>query len=138
MRKPSLLITVSIIALIFAAPAFAEKPAQDAEQTLAPEMIQTTAEKPVVKGVCDASVTCWDGSPVSCSGNNTCTAVDSNCPWERGYVKCDGNYTYCPDCPFCRLQGRLCKDDDRCTSLPECAHCWCDFIEPGIGICYCP
>jgi hypothetical protein len=53
------------------------------------------------KSACTASATCRDGSTVSCEGNSSCSAVDSQCPWgEQGHVTCDGGTTWCPACPF--------------------------------------
>jgi hypothetical protein len=53
------------------------------------------------KALCNASATCNDGSTVSCEGNSSCSAVDSQCPWgEGGHVTCDGVTTSCPACPF--------------------------------------
>lgn len=62
---------------------------------------------------CSATANCLSGT-VSCTGNNSCQAVDQNCsssPQQLGYVTCDGVTTRCP---------LAC---DGCAPLDWCCHC---------------
>lgn len=71
------------------------------------------------KSACNATANCWDGTTRSCSGNTSCSAVDSNCSGgQRGSVTCDGVTTQCPSC---------CPDLDctaeRASCASDCAGC---------------
>lgn len=69
---------------------------------------------------CTAQASCGSGvTPVSCSGNSTCSAIDRNCPSQRGQVTCDGVTKTCAVCPvdYCA----------QCASTGDCvACCRCD------------
>lgn len=114
--------------------------------------LPVTAPAPAVaatgldKALCTASAHCWDGSTVSCQGNNSttsCTGTDSNCSvGQRGSVNCDGNITLCPACPsssctsFCAAEREACASDcypcgfsfTCSSSTPPCTRsCKCKF-----------
>jgi hypothetical protein len=98
------------------------------------------------KALCSAQANCWDGSVISCQGNNSttsCSATDSNCSaGQRGSVTCDGNTTLCPACPPQDCGPDFCtwEDEDNCAaSCYPCSYrltcnttycfeiCRCDF-----------
>ncbi|HEX4965160.1 MAG TPA: hypothetical protein VF173_30405 [Thermoanaerobaculia bacterium] len=87
----------------------------------APEL---AAKRPAIdqKALCTASAHCWNGTTVSCSGNNSttsCSATDSNCSvHQRGSVTCDGVTTSCPVCP-CDLN----CTDERANCVDICSPC---------------
>src|SRR6478752_5860402 len=117
MKKMVLGLSLSLAALAFLmAPAMAaSSPPQVARvlsvtdqaflASLATPAATPAAKRPQIgpKSLCTASANCWDGSTVSCSGNNSttsCSATDSNCSvHQRGSVTCDGVTTSCPICP---------------------------------------
>jgi hypothetical protein len=75
------------------------------------------------RSACTAVANCASGT-VSCSGNSSCTAVDSNCDiGQRGQVTCDGVTTLCPLCPCddtpvcCRCE----RDPGDCKACCRCA-----------------
>jgi len=101
--------------------------------------------KPATEGGCSAIADCDDGSHVTCSGDTTCTSIDSSCPASRGYVRCDGITKYCTPCPACSLSGSPCSTDAACRLEPGCDDCNCvlpfkvlDPAENIRGICSCP
>jgi hypothetical protein len=72
------------------------------------------------KALCSAQATCWDGSVISCLGNNSttsCSATDSNCSaGQQGSVTCDGNTTACPPCPGCGPDFCTWEDEQNCSN----------------------
>jgi hypothetical protein len=80
------------------------------------------------KALCNASANCWNGTTVSCSGNNSttsCSATDSNCSaHQRGSVTCDGVTTSCPACP-CDLNCTEARAEcaDLCSPCPAITTC---------------
>ena len=80
------------------------------------------------KSLCTATAHCWNGTTVTCQGNNStasCTATDSNCAvGQRGSVTCDGVTTLCPVCP-CNLNCTQKKADclDYCAPCPISFSC---------------
>lgn len=104
----------------------------------APEPV---AKRPNIGGVwekalCTASANCWDGSTVSCQGNNSttsCSATDSSCPSTRGKVTCDGVTTWCPICPGCDFdcaaERTFCQwDCDPCPFAFTCSPSTCTLL----------
>lgn len=86
------------------------------------------------KSACSATANCGAGSPVSCTGNSSCTATDRNCAAGiRGNVTCDGVKTKCqPACPVdCDARATDCSNT--CGFCPilqfQCDPyiCRCDF-----------
>jgi len=47
------------------------------------------------QSICTSSATCWDGTPLWCTGSFSCAQLDGY----DGYVSCDGNVTSCPPAP---------------------------------------
>jgi hypothetical protein len=139
----------AVLFFLLAAPGFAaDQPVlTDAEvQMLLGESNQCSgkdapATTSAEQSYCFARADCGDGVTVSCSGNSSCQAWDSNCAVDyRGRVKCDGSYTYCPLCPMCVLEYRKCTTDSYCRSGgTECSLCFCDY-DPYAphGFCICP
>jgi len=91
------------------------------------------ARKPggMQKSACTATANCQSGT-VSCSGNNTCTAVDAACPNQAGYVTCDGVTT---NCPACSSGNSWCDD---CAATGDCFSCCrCDGFSLRQCITFC-
>jgi hypothetical protein len=83
--------------LFLAAPSGCSAPAT--ELTL-PFLDPTLGATP--RATCNATATCGVHSPVSCSGNNSCTSQDRNCDAGiNGGVSCDGVGTACPHTQSC-------------------------------------
>lgn len=122
MKKVGLGLSLTVLALGFLiSPALAASPPQAARVLSAADQaflasLSTPARTPAAthaanrprtgrtggeKSQCSAQATCRDNSTVSCQGNSSCSAVDSQCPWgEGGHVTCDGVTTWCIPCPF--------------------------------------
>lgn len=124
MKKIVLGISMSLVALAFLVPpAAAARPSHGAPAlsdflaSLAPAP-ELAAKRPAIgqKSYCSATANCASGT-VSCTGNSSCTAVDSNCPSEQGHVTCDGVTTSCSPCG-----GGSCGDPYFCTNAEaDCA-----------------
>lgn len=145
MKKMVLGLSLSLIALAFlVSPAMAASPqpalsAEDQEflASLAAPAPEPTAKRPALgsKSACTATANCGTGTPVSCSGNNSCTAVDRNCATgTRGNVVCDGVKTKCqPACPGPDCDARAQQCSETCGFCPisifQCDPyvCHCDF-----------
>jgi hypothetical protein len=100
LQSPAMAAVPSQVAPSAADLAFLATLAAPAKAPAAPE---PAAKRPsgVEKALCSATATCWNGTTVSCEGNNSttaCVGADSSCPNQRGYVTCDGSTTWCPEC----------------------------------------
>jgi len=77
------------------------------------------------ESACNATATCQSGT-VSCSGNSTCSAADSDCPdGFAGWVTCDGHTTNCAACNCSSYFGHqrfccLCGQTDDCIQCCRC------------------
>jgi hypothetical protein len=76
--------------------------------------------------VCTASISCGNGTSVSCTGSSSCQASDRNCAsggW-RGSVNCGAGPIYCPPCPVVCSLNISCTDGSRigCSGTYECNH----------------
>lgn len=138
MKRTGLGLSLSLVALsLLAAPALAEGPPRAVKALSAADHVflaSLTASAPAAspaarhprtgpragskpgleKSSCSAQATCYDNTTVSCEGNSSCSAVDSQCPWgEGGHVTCDGVTTSCPACPF------------NCSQAEDQCYRWC-------------
>lgn len=71
-------------------------------------------EDPIPSTGCNAELTCYDGSEISCSGSSSCNVYTCS-------VRCDGVTTWC-----CDLSGLECPER-------ACAYCYClaeGFLTP--------
>ncbi|HSS77469.1 MAG TPA: hypothetical protein VLV54_12080 [Thermoanaerobaculia bacterium] len=145
MKKMVLGLSLSLAALAFllspAMAAASPAPVLSAEDqefiaSLAAPAPELEAKRPGIglKSACTATANCGTGSPVSCSGTSSCTAVDRNCAaGVRGNVTCDGVKTKCqPACPVdCDALANQCAET--CGFCPitqfQCDPyiCHCDF-----------
>jgi hypothetical protein len=147
MKKILLGLSLSLAALGFLVSPAMAAPLSATDQafiaSLAAPAPVPAAKRPALgeKALCNATANCWDGSTVSCSGNNSttsCSATDSNCSvGQRGSVTCDGVTTLCPACP-CDLDCAAERADcigtcDPCPALFSCSlstctvSCHCKF-----------
>jgi hypothetical protein len=120
MKKMVLGLSLALVTLGFlVSPAMAADPPQAPRMSVADQAFLASLATPVgtpapvlaakspraglEKALCTATVSCLDGTSVSCQGNNSttsCKAVDRNCSvGQRGSVTCDGVTTSCPACP---------------------------------------
>lgn len=83
---------------------------------------------------CNASATCWDGTVISCSCNDTvcsCESADASCDSEVGHVACGSTTIFCEAIPDCGGGG----GGGDCDSGPR-SKCisglWC---QSGCGNC---
>jgi hypothetical protein len=134
MKKMVLGLSLTLAALAFLVSPAMAAPLSAADQAFiaslsAPAPVPA-AKRPALgeKALCNASANCWDGSTVSCSGNNSttsCSAADSNCSGgQRGSVTCDGVTTFCPPCPCdlnCAEERSFCIQD--CSPCPAIFSC---------------
>lgn len=94
---------------------------------------------------CEAIAECWDGSTVTCTGESTCSAEDSDCDPNlvRGYCEADGVRKYCPPCEDCQATVQCpdgipvtCIGQNQCIEVSYCyAYCdgvkyWCSGVDP--------
>ena len=148
MKKMVLGFSLALAAFSFLASPALAVPLSAADQAFIASLAKPAAPVPAAKqpalgekALCTASANCWDGSTVSCSGNNSttsCSATDSNCGGgQRGSVTCDGVTTFCPPCP-CNLDCAAERADcistcDPCPAIFSCSlstctvHCHCKF-----------
>ncbi len=93
------------------------------------------ATTPTVFANCTATVTCQDGTMVTCSGNNAMSSCSSSGTTGIPYVTCDGTRSYCPQL--------TCTDTDTptCNLAVDCYnYCFGDFGLHGAcsrGCCRC-
>ena len=128
MKKMLLGLSLSVAALGFLVSPAVAAPLSATDQafiaSLAAPAPVPAAKRPALggKALCSATANCWDGSTVSCSGNNSttsCSATDSNClVHQRGSVTCDGVTTSCPICP-CDLN----CTEERANCASDCSPC---------------
>lgn len=103
-----------------------------------PEQAVETSDGIGAAGTCTATADCWDGSSVTCTGNQgSCSFVDSDCDpnMVRGYCEADGTKKYCPPCEECRatascLNGSSvsCTGQSHCAEVNSC-YAFCDGVE---------
>ena len=130
-----------VFSLLVAVAGFAVEPGPST--TAAPE---GAGGGQAAESYCYALAHCWDGSIVTCEGDVSCVAYDSNCrTLFAGRVTCDGVTNSCPSCPLCPLEDEPCDSDSDCVShLPSCYMCVCRFTAqeaaepPTEGTCVCP
>ncbi len=106
MKKMVLGFSLALAALGFLASPALAAPLSAADQAFIASLAQPApvpaAQRPALgeKALCTATANCWNGTTVSCSGNNSttsCSATDSNCGGgQRGSVTCDGVTVFCP------------------------------------------
>jgi hypothetical protein len=132
------LVSIASCALLvcWAVPALSAGPAVAAEPLTTGGPVGSVSQAPETEGYCYAEADCLNGT-VSCTGSDTCTYRDRDCPTTRGWVRCDGVTTYCWDVCIiqCPKAWESCTTDTQCQVLgdPECVACFCNH-----GICMCP
>ena len=149
----SILMTVAVVMTIVAtATAELSPPEHPASELLCtaegpsvavtvPESSEILAGGLSARSICTASVDCYDGSTVSCTGNSLCSpSPDQVCLPDDvgGSVTCDGNTTSCPPCPDCSVTN-MCETVQDCYEVPHCtpgkrAGC---FSSPVTGCTFC-
>lgn len=110
--------------------------ARGCAQTVEPIVFKS---QPVFTATATCTADCWDGSTVTCSGNQ-CSATDSACMSEQGSCWSDAEGTKeCPECcesviPCSKYHGRSCTSGTiPCMEGSNCAQCFC-----GGGTWQCP
>lgn len=142
---------VALLALV-AAPALAADSAATAEPAASIQVelsTQPSAEPASDGGLgeigaqsdCSATAECEDGSEVSCTGSNQCSAYDQDCAGgQQGYVECDGDREYCEVPTECSCGDTRWLRTEQCC--PAGLHLWmyqrCELSGwTDTGVTYC-